>query len=1001
MAELPKERQEANLTSDFGHEQAPKTVEEIIDYINDRRVDAHKKALVEQLVGENFDGAVDMPSETGQSSVASKATGIIDAKSEISELLADVSDQDRKMILEQLVQDTAMTASELYASSDALKEIKAKFRKEYEALDEEEKQKVFDQYVGDLAEPFSDLSERSIRDVLDYIEMIKDVRAFDQMEELTKEYAARHRELFEDKRFMFETADGRSEHMMKDVFGKLRTMEWLKEFFQDGQMDASDLRKVARLSFDANGLKAVNDLSGSHDKGDEYLKKVAAVFRNKDSRARQMLEEMGVAEENYLPLLGGGDEYSVLVRSDKELDQRELNEVVEKFEKEIEAIEGIENLIDLQNDFEVRLRFMGLTRSEFDAMDESQRAEVLKQADETIPEDFKMWASAAGGVATLEEGMATALNDSRSEKRLTGDESEENSMLAKIMGGLWDASDEWAEFNKGRYKEDLKNGTELEQFYSKVMKRTEEARQLEKHEKMLADELAKIEEVKRNIRDELLNRDDLTPQLLIQQIYARLEALGMERKSMLQERMTASEEGQGESDETGSLTEQTLRKERADFSTVQMKEVISKVSDRAEKTGLDLSRADTNSELEERLARLPEKHRQEAVKRLGNVVEHVDALINGRQLEFVELMDSIEGEPNQEQVQKIMQLEAELDDLFTKRDSFIERELQIFDLAYADSRFTFEAEDGQEELMMKDAYGKLKTIDWVKEMYEQGQVSPEEMDKVARFSFDANGLKAVNDLSGSHAKGDEYLKRLAEVFRDPNTEAATLLREMGATEVLPLLGGGDEYSIMVKSDRPLEAESLENVLNAYRNEIAKLDVSDLVDFSDPEVAKRAGLDDVSDDFKMRASASAAVATLGEGMRQAIIDRRERKRLTGNENYAEQMYAKIVGGLWDISDKRADDDKKEFKRQLASSAKSEDSVYSKVLKRTEEARNLERSINELNEKLGRQDRLLRDLAVGVGGIGVDAKHADQETDMSVLALDSLKRLVSNLIEEGSE
>ncbi|MFH1046972.1 MAG: hypothetical protein V1738_01615 [Patescibacteria group bacterium] len=998
MVLLSKERPAADFDQNSGPENPPRTMEQMLAKLNERRF-GNRNKIVERLTqGDVEPDAVEAVEAEPVSRVDS---GEVDAMREISARLADISDAERKQMLSSVVEATLSSLAGEVDGEQRQAELRQQFEQQYESMSEEEKQKIFAQHIEDLATPFAELSEHSKRDTIEYLQLVKDVKAFDQLDSLVSGYAAKHRELFEDKRFVFEGADGASEHMMKDSFGKLKCMEWLQGMFADGQIQPADLRKVARLSFDANGLKAVNDLSGSHDKGDAYLRKVAEIFRNKDSRARQMLTDLGVDENNFLPLLGGGDEYSVLVRSDREFSADELNEVVKQFELEIRDIDGIDELVDLQNDLDVRLRFMGLTRAEFDLLDQTGQAEVLERADRTIPKDFKMWASASGGVATLADGLVDAANDNREVKRLTGDE-DSHILLAKIMGGLWDASDKRAEHNKKEYKEALKNGTELEQFYSVALKRTEEARQLEKREKRLSDELALIEAAKQKMRDELLSQQGIQPQEFITRLYAQLEQLSLDRQEFSTTPLTAEQTNAEEPSEINQSSENNPAEINLDIKVdaVQLDGMVETLRQRYdEQSGLDLERSDVASDLEQRLAALPEKQRQQSIERLTSLVEHIDAQITERQLEVIDQVEAIVGEPNREQTSAILSFETELNQLFKQRDNFLERELLMFDLAYSDSRFKFEGPDGQEERMMKDAFGKLKTIDWVKDMYRTGQPKIEDFDKIARFSFDANGLKAVNDLSGSHNKGDEYLKKIAEVFRNPHSPGMKILRDLGATEILPLLGGGDEYSVLVKSDQPLQPANLEQALAEFKRDIESLDVSNLVDFSDPKVLERSGLKDMPANFKMRASASASVATLGEGLKQTMSDPRQKKRLTGGESSLDIQIGKLVGGLWDISDKKADDDKKIFKRRLAASKQIEDQIYSRVLKRTDEARNTENTINELVEKIGREDQLINDLLTGVAGIGgSEGSGQPQEIDMSVLALDSLQRLVSQIMEK---
>ena len=250
-----------------------------------------------------------------------------------------------------------------------------------------------------------------------------------------------------DQRFTFEGG----EKILREQFGKEVVREWIDRVLEDPELGIDDLSRVARLSFDANGLKSVNDLSASHEKGDEYLKRIAEIIRNKDSGSHHLLQESGAVE--IMPLTGGGDEYSVLVRGDQPLDVEKLQQAVEAIETETAAID-CGDLVDF-NDIEVRLRFLGVSFEEYSKMDDGERAQLDEQFSADVPTGFRMKASLSGGVETLQQGLLHAIDDPRDTKRLKADEVDYQRALAKIMGGLWDASDKTAMAAKERYKASL------------------------------------------------------------------------------------------------------------------------------------------------------------------------------------------------------------------------------------------------------------------------------------------------------------------------------------------------------------------------------------------------------------------------------------------------------------------------------------------------------------------------------------------------------------------
>lgn len=294
-----------------------------------------------------------------------------------------------------------------------------------------------------------------------------------------------------DVRFTTETGD----RVLKEQFGKETMREWLDEMIGENELTPEGLRKVARLSFDANGLKAVNDLSGSHDRGTEYLREIAKVITDLDSEPAKLLREAGATE--ILPMSGGGDEYSILVRGDKPLDQEKLAEAVRLYEglvTEIADKEGVEDFIDFDSQ-ETMLRYNGITREMFDKMGDEEKQAQWDQYRQDIPEGYRMKPSLSGGYETLDKGLMSAINDERDSKRLTGQEKSYNQLLAKIAGGLWDASDAAAEENKAGFKAGLGESADPnERALGLVFKRNVSEREASRELQQTRVELAKAQD---------------------------------------------------------------------------------------------------------------------------------------------------------------------------------------------------------------------------------------------------------------------------------------------------------------------------------------------------------------------------------------------------------------------------------------------------------------------------------------------------------------------------
>ncbi|MBN1585092.1 hypothetical protein JW899_01860 [Candidatus Uhrbacteria bacterium] len=316
----------------------------------------------------------------------------------------------------------------------------------------------------------------------------------------------------------------------------------------------------------------------------------------------------------------------------------------------------------------------------------------------------------------------------------------------------------------------------------------------------------------------------------------------------------------------------------------------------------------------------------------------------------------------------------------SQRAEILKDDIEGVETTYVDQRFVFEG--GQK--ILKDQFGKELVREWTDEILENVELRMEDLDRVARLSFDANGLKAINDLSTSHERGDEFLKRIAEVIRNEDCEAYRLLREAGASEVIPLTGGGDEYTILVRGDRPLDIEGLRQAVRSYEAAVAAVDCGDLVDFGDLGVKLRflgvspeeygkmdetARLEmetrfreDIPEGFRMPASMSGGVETLQQGLMLAINDPRDKKRLKPDEQDYDAALSKIMGGLWDASDREMMAVKKGFKARLESAETSpEERALSRIFSRNKAEREARRRIEELERKARSADVLTGEMA----------------------------------------
>lgn len=284
----------------------------------------------------------------------------------------------------------------------------------------------------------------------------------------------------------------------------------------------------------------------------------------------------------------------------------------------------------------------------------------------------------------------------------------------------------------------------------------------------------------------------------------------------------------------------------------------------------------------------------------------------------VEVVKTVERLKSYGLSEKILKQEAEI-----RAQELVDR--------YIDTRFD----------LPKGTYLRLEIIRLLDNLI-SGDLEEKDINGLGFISFDLNGLKAVNDLSG-HEAGDSFLERSAEIFKSGQT---TKELAKSGIKVLIFAGGGDEFTIVLSGQEDLTAREdkqdlLDTIRKRYEAEIASIDCADLVDLSKPETREKLEGLKIPDEFKFRATASGGSATLRE-----IIDNYS---IEGDENY----YAKlgiIMGGLIDLSDQRASANKRKFKKKLSDSDDENEKFLSLILKRNIEAMELERENRGLKQRL---------------------------------------------------
>ncbi len=217
---------------------------------------------------------------------------------------------------------------------------------------------------------------------------------------------------------------------------------------RDRFLEAAD--SFVLISFDLNGLKAMNDLAG-HQAGDELLQRVVIALTT--GHTTQTLKKFSGVDA--FVASGGGDEFFVLLQG-----ARDPEKLLRGWQDEVRAID-CSDILDFMS------------------------PEITKQFVSTqIPEGFVFRPTIAGGYSTLAQALRMFSYDAEADFHVN---------LQRIMGLMFDLTHEPLMADKRRIKAELALGTPQEQFLAAVYRRTEEAVQLEIENQLLRTNIAQLQ----------------------------------------------------------------------------------------------------------------------------------------------------------------------------------------------------------------------------------------------------------------------------------------------------------------------------------------------------------------------------------------------------------------------------------------------------------------------------------------------------------------------------
>lgn len=247
----------------------------------------------------------------------------------------------------------------------------------------------------------------------------------------------------------------RSLEIPNKAFASLDLISKVDELFEE-EPKIDDLKKVAHVYFDLNGLKAVNDL-GSHGFGDEYLALASEAIGS--GEVRKVAEKHGI-DPDYIVCREGGDEFGVVLKSDKPIEEKALAEFIETAQGVLWNNERVANVLDFDNP-EVVAKFAGVSMEE---MKEDSGSDLDKFKEiHNMPKDYRYKGAMSAGASRIYDAL---LDDKIKERnRVKGNDSYEK-ILQRVMGATFDTSDAQMVKNKKEFKENLAKGEVGDDFES-------------------------------------------------------------------------------------------------------------------------------------------------------------------------------------------------------------------------------------------------------------------------------------------------------------------------------------------------------------------------------------------------------------------------------------------------------------------------------------------------------------------------------------------------------
>jgi GGDEF domain-containing protein len=235
-------------------------------------------------------------------------------------------------------------------------------------------------------------------------------------------------------------------------FGQLLTKQHLEESVQGDERPEEALRKLGIVMIDVDGLKGVKECVG-HYETNRFLQLLSQTLTNVNGAARQWAEqEQGIA---VTPLVAGGDEFALLLKSGKQLDEGVLEELISRYETDVMEDAQLKGMVNFDNP-SVLQSYAGMNLREkqaFAKLETDEQRKRLVEMRKSLPAEFTP--SVSGGASTLQEGMRWAI-EQEDDFRLALDEQDFEAAGAKAFQGMFHLAEDRQALRKAEYKRDVK-----------------------------------------------------------------------------------------------------------------------------------------------------------------------------------------------------------------------------------------------------------------------------------------------------------------------------------------------------------------------------------------------------------------------------------------------------------------------------------------------------------------------------------------------------------------